>query len=495
MTLLNKNNIIDLFLNPQSVAVIGASRNPMKGGNRIISNLVTNNFKGKIYPINPNSDGEILGLRFNKSVLDIENNIDLAIFYVPNRVIPDLLVECIKKGIRGAIIEASGFEEVGKKGLALRDEILKITNDFSKIRLVGPNCMGLTRVDGDSNSKENDKGGFFSSFGFISKYKRGSVAIISQSGMLNGGYLPHLMDQYPEMGIRYSCSIGNKMDLSEIEFLDYLIEDPTVNVIAIYLESFKNPRKFIELCKRAKHFPNKTIILVKGGITEQGQKASSSHTGALAENSKLINAIIKQSGVIQANSFYELFQFARTFSMMYRAKKKLPIEGNVSMVVNSGGAGTISGDITKKYGLNFPQFGEESYKALVEIFPEWMPPNRFALVDIWPAIEKAMTNKSNPGVVMQQVYSILSNELEVEGIFNMMFCFSGFGNKDRYVNMVKNFEKISKPIFFWLVGQAGEIRRVSQLLGKNNIPNFPSLEDMIKNFAVLVQESRNKNKK
>jgi acyl-CoA synthetase (NDP forming) len=96
---------------------------------------------------------------------------------------------------------------------------------------------------------------------------------------------------------------------------------------------------------------------------------------------------------------------------------------------------------------------------------------------------------------MQKVYNILSNEPEVECIFNMMFCFSGFGNKDRYVNMVKNFEKISKPIFFWLVGQAGEIRRVSQLLSKNNIPNFPSLEDMIKNFAVLVQESRNKNKK
>ncbi len=484
------SNVIDLFFNPKSVAVIGASKNPMKGGHRIIQNLVRNNYKGGIYPVNPNSDGEILGLDFKKSVREIENHVDLAIFYVPNRLIPDLLVECIEMGIPGAIIEASGFEEVGKIGLELRDQILNITDNFSKIRILGPNCMGITRIDGDSDNKTNDKGGFFSSFGFISKYKRGNIAIISQSGMLNGGYLPHLMDQYPEMGIRYSCSIGNKMDLNETEFLEYLLDDQTVNVIAIYLESFKSPRKFIELCKRAKKIPDKTIILVKGGKTEQGQKASLSHTGNLAENYQLIKAIISQSGVIQANSFYELFQFARTFSMMYKSGKKLPIYGNVSMVTGSGGAGTITADITKKYSLNFPSFGDESYKALEDIFPEWMPPNRFTLVDIWPAIEKAMTNKLNPGTVMQKVYKILSNEPEVEGIFDMEFCFSG--NRDRYENMVKNFEKISKPIFFWLVGQAEEIRRVSQLLAKNNIPNFPSLEDMIKNFAILVQESKNK---
>ena len=486
------NKDINFFFNPKSVAVIGASKNPMKGGFRIVYNLVTNKFKGKIYPVNPNSDGEILGLKFKKSVLEIEENIDLAIFYVPNRIIPELLKDCIKKGIPGAIIEASGFEEVGTKGLELRDEILKITNNFSKIRIVGPNCMGLTRIDGDSDN-ETDKGGFFSSFGPISKYKRGNVAVISQSGMLNGGYLPHLMDQYPEMGLRYSCSIGNKMDLSEIEFLEYLLDDPTVNVIAIYLESFKNPRKFIELCKRAKKIPNKTIILVKGGITEQGQKASLSHTGALAENSQLINAIIKQSGVIQANSFYELFQFARTFSMMYKSGKKLPKYGNVSMVAGSGGAITISADITKKYGLNFPLFGNESYKALEDIFPEWMPPNRITLVDIWPAIEKAMTNKLTPGMVIKKVYNILSNEPEVEGIFNMEFCYNGsmMGNQD--VNFIKNFNSISKPIFFWLVGQAEEIRRMSQFLAENNIPNFHSLEEMIKNFAILVQESRNKN--
>ena len=492
---LSSIDIIDVFLNPKSVVVIGASKNPMKGGHRIVNNLVENNFKGKIYPVNPHSDGEIFGLKFKKSVLEIDEEVDLAIFYVPNRIIPEILEDCIKKGIKGAIIEASGFEEVGEKGLELKEQILKITDNFSKIRIVGPNCMGLTRIDGDSDIKSNEKGGFFTSFAVFYKYRRGNIAIISQSGMLNGGFLIYNMEKYPNLGIRYSCSIGNKMDLTEIEFLEYFLEDPTVNVIAIYLESFKDPRKFIELCKKTKNIPNKTIILVKGGLTLQGQKASLSHTGALAENSQLINAIIKQSGVIQAKNFYELFQFARTFSMMYITNKIMPNQGNVSLVAGSGGAGTISADLTIEYGLKFPILGEKTYNALVNIFPEWMPPNRFALVDIWPAMEKAMMNKTNVENVMNSVYELLLSEKEIEGILTMMFCSSRFRAISNYKYIAESINQASKPIFFWLIGEVKEIRRVSQLLGEYNIPTFPSLEDMIKNFRVLVQESQYKNKR
>jgi len=487
---LSSDHIVDLFLNPKSVAVIGASKNLVKGGNRIINNLTLNKFKGKIYPVNPNAEGEIYGLEFKKSVLDIEDEVDLAIFYVGNRVIPGLLEDCIKKGIKGALIEASGFEEVGKEGLELRDKIVEITDNFSKIRIVGPNCMGLTKIDGDSNSEE--KGGFFSGFGVFEKYKRGNIAVVSQSGMLNGGYLMHIMQKYPELGIRYSCSIGNKMDLSEIEFLEYFIDDPTVNVIAIYLESFRNPRKFIELCKKAKKIPKKTIILVKGGLTSQGQKATLSHTGALAENSQLLKAIIKQSGVIQANSFDELFQFARTFSMIYDTDKKLPIKGGVATIVGSGGAGTLIADLTMKYGLHLPTLGDEAYQALVEVFPEWMPPNRFSLIDIWPAMEKAMMKRIGRDVVTKAAYDAVLSEPEIEGLFNMMFCSRRFRSMWNIPNMIESTKQTSKPIFFYLIGEAKEVQYLSQLLGESNIPCFTELEAMIKNFWILVQESNNK---
>jgi acetyltransferase len=490
---LSNNNIIDLFLNPKSVAVIGASKNPMKGGNRIVDNLITNNYKGKIYPINPHSEGELFGLEFKKSVLDIEEEVDLAIFYIPNRKIPTILKECVEKGIKGAIIEASGFEEVGEKGLELRDQILKITDNFKKIRILGPNCMGLTRIDGESNANDSIRGGFFTSFAVFDTYKKGNIAIISQSGMLNGGYLMYLMETFPDLGIRYSCSVGNKMDLSEIEFLEYFLEDPSVNVIAVYLESFKNPRKFVELCKKSKKKDDKTIILVKGGLTLQGQKATLSHTGALAENSQLINAIIKQSGVIKAKSFHELFQFSRTFSMMYNENRVMPRHGNVSLITGSGGAGTIVADITAEYGLTFPNFEKELYNKLVDVFPEWMPPNRFALIDFWPAMEKAMMNNINPGDLMSSLYDLLLEDEKIEGILNMMFCSRRFRSFTNYKSIVAKIKHASKPVFFWLIGEVKEVHKVSRYMADHNIPSFPNLEDMIKNFWILVQNSRNKN--
>ncbi|MHA1458997.1 MAG: CoA-binding protein [Promethearchaeota archaeon] len=488
---MENDNIIDVFLHPKSVAVIGASKKLTKGGYRIATNLITNNFKGNIHFINPNAEGKLYNIEFKKSILDVEDEVDVAIFYVPNRLIPDILRDCVKKGVKGAIIEASGFEEVGEKGLELKEKILEVTDNFTKLRIVGPNCMGLSTIYGDSNSKEKE--GFFSGFGVFNTYKRGNIALISQSGMLNGGYLMHIMTKYPNLGFRYSCSIGNKMDLSEIEFLEYMIEDDTVNVIAIYLESFKNSRKFIELCKKASSMPKKTIILLRGGVTPQGQKATRSHTGSLAENSNLIDGIVKQSGVINANNFYELFQYARTFSLMYISNKKLPKEGNASFVAGSGGAGTITADLTFKYGLKFPILSEKTYATLVEVFPEWMPPNNFAFVDIWPAMEKAMMNNVKPEVVTSRVYEALLKDSNIEGIFNMMFCSRQFKAMINVDDIIANANRASKPIFFWLIGEAKEVGRISKKLAEHNLPNFPSLEEMVKNFSILVQKSKSMN--
>ncbi|TFF88380.1 MAG: hypothetical protein EU550_01395 [Promethearchaeota archaeon] len=479
------NHIVEFFLNPKSIAVIGVSKNPMKGGYRILNNLVSNNFSGKIYAINPNAEGELFGVKFYNSVLDIKDEIDLAIFYVPNKLIPELLSECIQKGIKGAIIEASGFEEIGKEGLELRRKIQEITDNFKKIRIVGPNCMGLTRIDTDSKNEE--KSGFFSSFLVFTKYKRGNIGVISQSGMLNGGYFTHLTTKYPGLGFRYICSIGNKMDLSEIEFLEYMLEDETVNVIALYLESFEEPRKFIELCKKAKGMPKKRIILVKGGITSQGQKATLSHTGSISEDSKLIEALIKQSGIIHAKSFYELFLYARTLSMLYKENKRFPKEGNASIIVGSGGAGTILADLIKLYDLHLPELSDQAYLILESVFPPWMPPNRFALVDIWPAMEKAMGEGTDPNLVMKSAYTAVLEDEKIEGLFNMMFCSKQFRPMSNVGILIELIKKSSKPVFFYLIGENREVKEISKILSVNNIPSFSNLEELVQNFRILIK--------
>ncbi len=512
--------IVDLFYNPKSVAVIGASKVPVKGGNRIVKNLHSNGYKGQIYPVNPNynEDDEVCGFKFYKSVLDIEGEVDLAIFYVNNRIVTNILKDCVKKGIKAAIIQSAGFEEVGVEGLKLRDEIASITENFSKLHIIGPNCMGISRFDGDYDDK---KGGFFTGQFALRNYKRGNVAIITQSGFLNGGIAPLIFNQYPNLGFRYIVSIGNKMDLGENEFLEYILKDDTVNVIALYLESFKDPRKFISLCRKAKQLPKKTIILVKGGKTSQGMKAASSHTGALVEDGRLIDGIIKQAGVIQANNFFEMFQFLRTFSMMYKSGKKFPIQGNIALVVGSGGMGTVMGDVAIKYGLKFPEFGENSYNILKSVFPDWMPPNRFALVDSWPTMEKAMmdaakkaqstainstkkttTNKKelNPfrtksfANVIEIIQRAVLEEPNIEGLFIAM---PGGprgrdGTMDFITPMLERIAKYPKPVFLYTVMESEDSLEMLRLCGKYHIPFFTRTEDIAKNFAILVQETKNK---
>jgi acetyltransferase len=280
------------------------------------------------------------------------------------------------------------------------------------------------------------------------------------------------------------------MDLGEIEFLEYCLDDPTVNVIVLYLEAFKDPRRFIELCKNTRKIPNKTIILLKGGSTSLGQKASLSHTGSLAENNQLINAIVKQSGIIQAENLHDLFQFARTFSMIYKTGKKLPIHGSISMMAGSGGAGTISADLTMKHGLNFPIMEEKTYQLLKELYPEWMPPNRFALLDLWPTFEKAMMNNVSQKEVMTKIWKAMLEDPNIEGVFNMLFVSSRFSNRYDIKEMIGY--KTKKIVSMWVVGDNRIALRMTKLFNKNNILAFPTMEEMIKNFSILVQEGKNK---
>jgi acyl-CoA synthetase (NDP forming) len=383
----------------------------------------------------------------------------------------------VQKGIPGVIIEAGGFEEVGDFGLI--NEIKEITENFTKTHVLGPNCMGITRVDEDNQ-------GFFSAFNPVTAF-RGNVAVITQSGFLNGGYLSTLSKQYPGMGFRYITSVGNKSDLSELEFLEYYIEDDSVNVIALYLESFKDPREFLKLVKRAKTKPNKTIILLKGGVTEQGSKATLSHTGAISGDARLNEGIIRQSGVIPAESFFEQFQLARIFSMVYSADLKMPSNGNFAFLTTSGGAGTVSTDIFSKSGLNFPKLKEEEFSAIRELYPAWMEPNRFALLDLWVAMEH-MANKGQRGKVYRVSLDTLLGNPEIDAVGSMVFCDSHTISFRKLI--VECQEKYKKPIFCWLVGP--EYYEVSKEFDKQNVPNFLNLNDLIKSFKALIQESNSR---
>jgi acetyltransferase len=271
------------------------------------------------------------------------------------------------------------------------------------------------------------------------------------------------------------------MDLTENDFLDYYLSDSTVDIVVCYLENFSNARKFIELCNHAKKI-GKSVFLLKGGRSSIGMQATKSHTGALAENSALIHGLINQSHVQTAASFQELFQFALTKSMIHQSQVQLPIKGNLALITVSGGAGSVSADLIEERGLHLPLLDGPTYTELEKIYPQWMPPNHFSLLDIWPAIEKSQGDTNG---VHRKVIDIVLQDPNIEGLLLTVFYVKEFPFETQMLYNLH--EKYKKPIFTWIFGDYTQIDPIIHELRSKNIPTFENLEEMIKNFQILCR--------
>ncbi len=465
---------LDRFFKTKSIAVFGASTNPQKSGYRIVKNLLDHNYSGEIYPINPKG-GEILGLPVYKSLVDVSSSVDLAIVFVPNKIVVPVLQQCIDKGIKAAIVEAAGFSEVGSEGKGLRDEIVRITDNFHKIRVLGPNCTGITYV-------ERDGEGCFSSFIPMANTKAGPLAIVSQSGFINGAYYPDFTERNPNLGIRYVITIGNKMDIDENDVLEYLLHDPKVQVIGMYLESFKDVRRFIRLCRRAKEEFHKKVILLRSGFSRTGSKATTSHTGALAENGALIQAAIKQSHLIHAEDFWELFQLSKVLTFLYETGVKDISIPKIAISTISGAAGAVMSDWGEKFGLEVPEFTPDSWNKLVPLYPPWMPPNKFALIDYWPAVEHARGDYQK--VVLESADIALADP-NIQVLFLTVYYNAHEWTVD-WARLGEIIKKHKKPIFVFLFGKYNEVLEAEHIFQEVQIPIFYSESELVRIFAKIL---------
>ena len=262
--------ICTFFFNPQSIAVVGATPKVFKGGYAILRNLLSS-FKGRIYPINPQYE-DIEGLRCFPSIAAIDDPIDLAILFIAAPMVPDTLEQCAGKGVRGILIESGGFAETDEKGRNLQQGISEFVARTG-IRVWGPNCMGL--VDGI-------RGHIFSFTDpkvLPTCLLPGPVSLIVQSGMLSAGFVVDILT-HGITGFSKVCSIGNKADIDESDVLSYLLEDPDTRCVGLYLESFVDGRRFMDLCRNS----DKPVIVLKGGKSRKGAQAAISHTASLAGN-------------------------------------------------------------------------------------------------------------------------------------------------------------------------------------------------------------------
>lgn len=319
------------LFNPKSIAVIGASRKPDKLGHIIVRNLLSSGYQGKIYPVNPEAN-RILNLKCYHKISDIRGTIDLAIFSIPAAFVLTALKDCLPKHLKAGIIVTAGFKETGPQGASLEKDIKSLALQH-KVTLLGPNCVGLIDVGSKMNAT-------FSVSPEIPR--KGGITFFSQSGALSMGVLDWTIKE--KIGLDKLISLGNKIDVDEIQLMEYLRTDKQTKVILGYLEGIEKGRKFMEVAKKVSKA--KPIILVKGGTTQAGARAVSSHTGSLAGREVAYQAAFRQSGVIRVGSLPELFDIARAFI------NTQPLRGpNIAIVTNSGGPAILAADAIEKSPL------------------------------------------------------------------------------------------------------------------------------------------------
>jgi acyl-CoA synthetase (NDP forming) len=340
---------------PESVAVVGASHDELKSGGMFVSSLLKDGYQGTIYPINY-KEPEIMSLKSYPSVLNVPGKIDLVVIAIPARGVPPVMAECAQKGVKFAVVHSVGFSELGDEGRELEQQMVEAAHRGG-IRIVGPNCMGIFSAKGHINT--------------IVPHARvpmepGGVAFIGQSGWAS----ENMTRLGSERGLRFSgiVSIGNQSDLTIEDFLEYFGNDPETKVFAAYIEGTKQPRRFLKLAEEIS--PKKPIIVWKGGSSEFGAKAAASHTGALAGNYALFEAVSRQKGIIFARSLEELLDLAVAFSCPY-----LPTGKEVGLLIEAGGGAVATGDACAKAGLHISPLPADVQRQLCEFLERKVPPS------------------------------------------------------------------------------------------------------------------------
>ena len=341
--------MLDRFFNPASIAVVGATPKEGKVGNTLLNNLIAFRHRAEvkptkevsIYAVNPHYE-KILGIACYPSVLQIADGVDLAVVAIPAVSVLEVLEQCGKKGITNVVVISAGFKEAGREGAILESELVRLCAAYS-LQLIGPNSMGILNTHANLNA----------TFGRALP-AAGTIAFLSQSG----AFVLAVIDWALQANVGFSkvVSMGNKAVLDECDFLEYLATDDETEVIAMYLEDVRDGRRFMEVVSRVTR--RKPVVVMKSGKTDAGAKAASSHTGSIAGSGEAFKTAFHQTGVIEASSIEDLFDFSLTLSRIRDTK------GGVAIVTNSGGPGVMAADALDELGLELASFERGTIETL-----------------------------------------------------------------------------------------------------------------------------------
>lgn len=457
----NKPHVLSGFLNPDSVAIVGASNNPGATNYHLVANLINLGFPGKIYPINP-KETEILGLPAYASVKDIDGPVDLTVIGVAHKLAPAILKECIQKGIKRVTIIAGGFSEAGESGKKAQNEMRQLVKDHG-IRAIGPNAL----------SPINVAARFCISFHPVSGIKQGGLSLIFQSGL----YEPRFSWLLTDFNYHFSklIDLGNKMDINEVDALSYLVHDPETRVIGLHLESIAGDgREFLGLLLEART-RGKPVVVLKSGRTQAGAKAAVSHTGAMVQGSdQIFDSAIRQCGALRADTLEAFFNLTRALERFGPLTMK---DNRIFLATFPGGEGVILTDFCDREGLRLAQVGGPTMDKLRPVFPPWnIPPNPWDL---------GLTVQFNhPNVVYRVIVEAMINDPQVDALAIQIHPMA-FLYPEKLLEVFSSGVTGQKPIVLWMAGMEPGRNPLLQSLEEKRVVVFPSPEQAIRALSAL----------
>ena len=458
---------LEHVLNAQSVAVVGASKVPTKRGYQTIRTLLNEGYEGAIYPVNP-KERSIMGLRCYPSVSTIPGEVDVALIATPARTVPAVLEDCGKKGVKGAIILATGFGETGAAGKSLENEVLQVAQR-NLIRLIGPNTSGMINLKDNLNLVG------------LKDAPKGDIALLTQSGNMALTLITEAKLQ-SRKGFTYYVGVGNEADIRFHEYLEFFTQDPDTRAILMYVEGMHEGRKFLQ--QAYKTTEKKPVILLKSGRSSTGKQSAGSHTGALAGMSEVAKGAFERAGIVVIENSDELFPAAETLS------SQPPIKNNqIAILADGGGHATIAADALTDLGVGIPELEERTRAKLRAILPGG--------ASVRNPIDVAGGTDDNPAIFADCADIILADP-HVGGLL-IVGLFGGYGirfaeslalpEEDAAHRMGKMVKKRNKAIVVHSLYNSEKPHSLD-LLRYYGVPVYGSLDVACKCISVLAQYGR-----
>jgi len=442
------------LFSPESIAIIGASREERKIGHQCLKNLIDGGYKGHLYPVNPKSD-EVLGLPCYPTVKEVPGKVDLALITVPARIVKLVLGDCKEKGVGAIAMITAGFSEVGNK--ELEDEVVALCKE-GNMRLLGPNIVGLV------NNKLKCNASFCQSLPY-----EGDAVFISQSGALAIALVGWTWMK--KVGLSSLVTLGDMADVDFSDCIEYFGNDPTTKCIVLYIEGVKNARRFMESCQRMT--PDKPIVALKAGISRRGMMATISHTGSMAGSRRVYEAAFKQSGVVLATTLEELFDKALSLSL------SPPMMGDhCAVITNGGGAGVCAIDYAEKYHIPLDDLPADLMAEMRNYMPE------FGSTKNPVDLTGMATTKS-----YEDALTCVLSHPWVDGVV-VLYCHTAISKPMDVAMAIHNASRASKkPVVASLIG-GDECEETSKWLKEQGVATYGSPEEGMSAISALRSYGR-----